>query len=258
MSCFFKRDYDSGHNSLKVFFRLVDMQNVIFPIKTFYSSGLLFLGLFFGLFSPLSANSSAHHKESKVVSVASWSELGEGNLRFIKGKPNAREYIEKRKQLASGQTPKYIVLTCSDSRLSPELIFDKNLGELFVVRTAGNIADAIALGSMEYAVEHLGSSVLIILGHEKCGAVAAACEGHSMPSVNLEAIVKKINPAIADMKTQFSGDQLKTLAIRANIYRSSNDVIKNSSIIKEAVDAGKLQIITAIYRLDSGEVERIP
>ena len=87
-----------------------------------------------------------------------------------------------------------VVLACSDSRVAPELVFDKNLGDLFVVRSAGNIAGPIGISSIEYAVEHLGGSVLVVLGHTKCGAVTAACSEEKMPSPNLQEIVDKINP----------------------------------------------------------------
>ncbi|MFN0118442.1 MAG: carbonic anhydrase [Elusimicrobiota bacterium] len=201
---------------------------------------------------------SSHQTDKKpLVENNLWNSLKEGNVRFISGKPLPREYIKKRIELSKGQKPKFIVLTCADSRLSPELIFDKNLGELFVLRTAGNIADPIVLGSIEYAVEHLGSKMLVILGHEKCGAVAAACDGGTMPTTNLEAIVKKIGAGISELKNRFSGEPLKTLAIRANIYQSSNDIVKNSPIVKEALEKHGLQIVNAIYRLESGEVERM-
>ncbi len=216
--------------------------------------------LLLGVGVPARQASSNSHQSPPVKEITSdlWRELQDGNLRFSKGKPQAREFVERRKKLVKGQEPKFIVLGCSDSRVSPELLFDKNIGELFVVRTAGNIADLIALGSIEYAIEHLGAKVIVVLGHEKCGAVAAACDGGTMPTLNLDAIVKKIKPAIGELKMRFSGDQLKSLAVRANIYQSSNDLVKNSPIIKEAVEKKSVQIINGIYLLQSGEVERLP
>ena len=106
---------------------------------------------------------------------AIWADLMGGNKRCTAGKPKARQLASLRASLASSQHPSVIVLSCSDSRVAPELVFDKSLGELFVVRSAGNIADAIGVGSIEYAVEHLGSSVLVVMGHTKCGAVTAEC-----------------------------------------------------------------------------------
>ena len=109
----------------------------------------------------------------------------DGNKRFMAGKPQMRALVSLRQKLASGQSPNVIILSCSDSRTSPELIFDQSLGDLFVIRTAGNVADPVALGSIEYAVDHIHSPLLVVLGHSKCGAVTAACSGEKMPSRQL-------------------------------------------------------------------------
>ena len=106
----------------------------------------------------------------------------------------------KRKELTKGQKPFAIVITCSDSRVPPELLFDQGLGDIFVVRVAGNVVDPIALGSIEYGAEHLNSPLLFILGHTKCGAVGATLEAKGKPEGNIGAIVKKIQPAVATAK----------------------------------------------------------
>jgi carbonic anhydrase len=186
-----------------------------------------------------------------------WADLMEGNKRFAAGKPKTREIVASRSELVNGQHPKVIVLGCADSRVSPELVFDKNLGDLFVVRTAGNIADPIALGSIEYAVEHLHSPVLLILGHEKCGAVSAAAEGGEMPTPNLESIMKKIAPVTGKLKDFFTGDDLINISVQANVMQSANDLLKNSSILRKEVDEKKLTLFKAVYRLKSGEVVRL-
>jgi carbonic anhydrase len=187
-----------------------------------------------------------------------WIELLAGNRRFIEGKPSPREYVNTRQELAKGQFPRVIVLGCADSRVGPELVFDKNLGELFVVRTAGNIADPVALGSIEYAVEHLHASLLVVLGHEKCGAVAAAAAGGKMPTQNLEAIVKKILPALKPLQQGgATGDLLTSLGVEANARLCARDLVKNSEILRHEYEEGKLMIIPAVYRLASGEVTRI-
>src|SRR4051794_32701972 len=118
-----------------------------------------------------------------VMPDAALSKLKEGNLRFSgndvsQGKPNAA----KRAETQNGQHPFAIVLTCADSRTSPEMIFDSNIGDLFVVRTAGNVVDEHALGSIEYAVDHLGARLVVVLGHESCGAVTAALASDTAPS----------------------------------------------------------------------------
>jgi carbonic anhydrase len=186
-----------------------------------------------------------------------WADLLEGNRRFMAGKPKPRALVAAREELAKGQHPQVIVLGCSDSRVSPELVFDKNLGELFVVRTAGNIADTIALGSLEYAAEHLHSKVLVVLGHEKCGAVAAAASGAKMPTANLDAIVKRIFPVIEKYTICAQGDQLLGLAVEANVQQSARDVVAESPILQKEVADRTLTVIRAVYKLKTGEVYRL-
>ena len=212
-------------------------------------------------FAQHSATDPAQHSphgseanQSKPSADAVWDGLLAGNKRFMSGKPRAHPLVSLRRKLASGQSPNVIVLSCSDSRVSPELIFDQSLGDLFVVRTAGNIADRVALGSMEYAVAHFHSPVLLVLGHQKCGAVIAACSGEKMPSRNLDAIVEKINPAVTQAKTYARGDDLVESAIKENIHQSAKDILANSEILSDSVKSGKLRVIEAEYQFDTGEV----
>ncbi len=186
-----------------------------------------------------------------------WASLVAGNKRFVAGKPRAYALVSLRHKLASGQQPNVIVLSCSDSRVSPESVFDQSLGDLFVVRTAGNVADPVGLGSIEYAVDHIHSPVLVVLGHQKCGAVTAACSGDKMPSRNLDAIVDKISPAVTQAKTYAKPDALIDSAIKENVHQSAKDVLANSEIVGAAVKAGKLSVIEAEYQLDTGEVVRL-
>jgi carbonic anhydrase len=186
-----------------------------------------------------------------------WADLMEGNKRFIAGKPQARQLVALRTSLAKDQHPKVVVLACSDSRVSPEILFDKSLGDLFVVRSAGNIADAIGVGSIEYAVEHLGSSVLVVLGHTKCGAVTAACSREKMPSSNLQAIVDKIDPAVLQAGKSRKGDALVEVAIKDNVHQSAKDVLANSEILRHFVEQGKLTVFEAEYQLDTGAVVQL-
>ncbi len=201
----------------------------------------------------------ASHAPSHATPSASeiWNSLMAGNRRFVEGKPQERNLVSLRRKLVSAQSPKAIILSCSDSRVGPELIFDQGLGDIFVVRTAGNVADAVALGSIEYAVEHLHSPVLVVLGHQKCGAVNAACSGEKMPSTNLDAIVEKIDPAVTRAKTYAKPDDLLESAIKENVHQSAHDLLANSEIIRHAVESGKLTMIEAEYELDSGEVIRL-
>jgi carbonic anhydrase len=186
-----------------------------------------------------------------------WRELMEGNRRFASGKPRSRDVVAARARTAPQQHPYVVVLCCSDSRLSPELIFDQNIGDLFVVRTAGNIADPIALGTIEYAIEHLGSRMLVVLGHEKCGAVSATLSGGVMPTANLTAIVDKIRPGIERLKGLVQGETLMNLAIEANVHHSTSDVIEESPIVRHELAAAKLSVVKAVYNLATGEVQRL-
>ena len=180
-----------------------------------------------------------------------------GNARFAAGKTQSLNVVSPRRKLASGQAPDVIILSCSDSRVSPEVICDHSLDDLFVVRTADNIADPVALGSMEYAVDHLHSSLLVVLGHQKCGAVNAACSGEKMPSPNLQAIVDKIEPAVAQARSHAKGDQVVEAAIKENVQQSAKDVLTNSAVLSQAVHSGKLPVVEAEYSFDSGKVVRL-
>jgi carbonic anhydrase len=186
-----------------------------------------------------------------------WANLMAGNARFVAGKPQTYALASLRQKLASGQSPHVIILSCSDSRVSPELTFDQSLGDLFVIRAAGNVAGPVGLGSIEYAVDHFHSPLLVVLGHQKCGAVSAACSGATMPSANLDAIMKKIGPAVTQAKTYAKADDLIESAIKENIHQSAKDLLANSEIIRSAVKSGKLTVMEAEYQFDSGEVVRL-
>ena len=178
------------------------------------------------------------------------SSLDDGNKMFVGNK----EYQTLRKELSKGQHPRTIVLTCSDSRVAPEIVFSKTLGELFVVRNAGNVIDSVALGSIEYAAEHLHSSILLVLGHTKCGAVTAACSGRT-ESPYINSIISNIEPAVAEAKHNHkSGDELIESAAIENVQLQIKNVMK-SKIIEELVESGKLKIIGGIYNISTGKVE---
>jgi carbonic anhydrase len=230
-------------------------------MKQILRFGAIVVVLSCAAFAQQPADSSAHHpspaSHPDVSANDVWAGLMAGNARFVSGKTQSHDVVALRRKLSSSQSPNAIILSCSDSRVGPELIFDQSLGDLFVVRTAGNIADPVALGSIEYAVEHLHSSLLVVLGHQKCGAVNAACSGEKMPSANLQAIVDKIDPAVALAKSHAKADDLVEAAIKENVHQSAKDVLANSAILREAVDSGKLRIVEAEYELDTGKVSRL-
>lgn len=201
------------------------------------------------------ALSTEKRAEPKAPTAAAlWADLKSGNRRFISGNVERRSLPSLRNSLVMGQQPRVIVLACADSRVAPEIIFDKSLGDLFVVRTAGNIADEIALGSIEYAIHHLQSKLLVVLGHEKCGGVAAAMSGEKMPTKNLQAIVDKIRPAFRDIAARKHDAELARMAVAANVMQSAEDIVARSPIVRGKVESGALTIRTAVYALESGEV----
>jgi carbonic anhydrase len=201
------------------------------------------------------ASGSAENKLAPAEEV--WTKLLEGNQRFVAGKPMARDIIARRSAALAGQQPRIVVLACSDSRVSPTLIFDQGLGDLFEVRTAGNVVDALALGSIEYAVEHLTIRVVVILGHERCGAVAAAASGGKMPTANLQAVVDKIAPAIAKVKVDPKSQEFLRKAEEANVIQCATDMLANSPIVLRQSAANNIEIIKAVYSLTTGQVRRL-
>lgn len=123
--------------------------------------------------------------------------LKEGNERYLKGElANKDSYVDDREVLKDGQKPFAVIVTCSDSRVAPEIFFDQKLGDIFIIRNAGNVCDVTALGSIEYAVEHLGTRLVVVCGHSKCGAVTAAVQGGHLPP-NIKSITDRIQPAVA-------------------------------------------------------------
>jgi carbonic anhydrase len=229
--------------------------------RTLSSFAVLLLLVFQGVAQQPAVTSTPHaahaHSTPAPSPDAIWASLMAGNARFVAGKTRPGSVVALRQKLASAQQPHTIVLACSDSRVAPELIFDQTLGDLFVIRAAGNVAGPVGLGSIEYAVDHFHSTLLVVLGHQKCGAVAAACSGDKMPSTNLEAIVDNIEPAVTKAKTYAKPDDLIESAVKENVHQSANDVLANSEILRDAVKAGKLTVIEAEYELDSGAVVRL-
>jgi len=169
--------------------------------------------------------------------------LKEGNERYLKGTLTPKtDYKEARAALAGGQKPFAVVLTCSDSRVPPEIFFDQKLGDIFVIRNAGNIADKTVLGSIEYAVEHLKSKLVVVCGHGKCGAVTAACSGGELPP-NIKHIVDHIEPAV-----KMGGD---VDAVVHNNVKVMVGQVKADEIVKHL----GVVVVGAYYDIQSGEVK---
>jgi carbonic anhydrase len=199
-----------------------------------------------------------HKEKAEPVSLEPiWNELMKGNKLFMDGKYSVGNLLAERRELAKGQKPKVIVLGCADSRVPPEIVFGKNTGDLFVIRNAGNLADPIVLGSMEYAVEHLHSQVIVVLGHESCGAVGATVSGGKMPSRNLESIVNAISPALKDSKECPIGGKMNLGCVELNVKQTAKHLMTKSKILNEAVEKGHLAIVKAVYKMETGEVVKV-
>jgi carbonic anhydrase len=176
--------------------------------------------------------------------------LKEGNARFATSKVStAKPTATKRAETAQAQHPFAIVLGCADSRTSPEIVFDQNIGDLFVVRTAGNLVDDHALGSIEYAVDHLGTRLIVVLGHQRCGAVAAALASDTAPG-HVQSLVREIQPAVQAIKGK-QGDATD-LAIAENARLMAEKIRSEASLGEHAKE---VRIISAVYNLDTGKIE---
>jgi len=179
--------------------------------------------------------------------------LIEGNQRFVAGAAQHPDSsAERRTEVAAGQHPIAIVLCCADSRVGPEVVFDQGLGDIFVLRNAGNILDDHTIGSIEYAVEHLAAPLIVVVGHERCGAVTAAVNGGELPG-HIHSIVDAIAPAIVSAKAE-AGDKVDN-SVRANAVYVAGILRRIGPIVGEAVQAGKVKVVAARYDLDSGVVE---
>ncbi len=186
--------------------------------------------------------------------------LKEGNKRYVEAPELCEaDMLKRREQVAKGQAPWATIITCADSRVPPELVFGGlNLGELFVCRNAGNTADVATLGTIEYGAEHLGSPLIVVMGHERCGAVQAACEvaekGTKLPGF-IGPMVDAILPAAQAEKGK-EGDFVANV-VRANARLTAEKIGTASEIVKHLVEKSKVKIVYAVYDLDTGKVEFI-
>lgn len=182
-----------------------------------------------------------------------------GNRRFVEGKlRHETRDSARRVEVADGQSPFVIVVGCADSRVPPEVVFDEGLGDVFTVRVAGNTGnDPLVVGSVEYAATNLDSVLLVVLGHDECGAVKAAIDvvlnGTTLPG-QVGAVVEPILPAVEEVRNVPDGERLDQ-AVKANIRHSVNALRTADPLIADLVSSGKLKVIGAEYRLESGKVD---
>jgi carbonic anhydrase len=189
-----------------------------------------------------------------VPATEALARLKTGNTRFASGElTHPRQSVERREALTAGQRPFAVVLACADSRTPPEVLFDQGLGDLFVVRVAGNVLNDDAIGSIEYAVTHLGAQLIVVLGHDQCGAVTAARDtiaAKAKAPGHIQSIVNAIRPAVKSTL----GESLDA-TIRANELDVTRALRSSAPILKEKVKAGTLTVVPANYDLKSGRVE---
>jgi carbonic anhydrase len=224
---------------------------------------VLILTFFFFLSSVLSKEPPKKHESHERVSgpikfSQSFDLLKKGNARYMHGQ-FTRNGIGKRDRakLISGQKPHAIVLSCSDSRVPPEIVFDQKLGDIFVVRTAGESLSSSAIASIEYAVSHLGSNLIVVMGHESCGAVKAALDtlkGGDAGSPWLNQLVADLHPHLKRF-SELSRTDGVLVESWANVEGVARDLVDRSEIVRKLVGSGDIKIQNALYHLSSGSVE---
>ncbi len=188
-------------------------------------------------------------------------DLLEGNNRFTQAKNESVDYLAQVKQTESGQFPKAVILSCIDSRVPVELLFDQSIGDVFVARVAGNFENVDILGSIEYSCKVAGSKLVLVLGHESCGAVKAACDGVELG--NITEMLSKIMPAVKMASTQVEGEanssnnEFVNKTIANNVQLTINRIREKSPILKEMEDNDEIKIVGGVYHLSTGKVEML-
>ena len=209
--------------------------------------GLLTASQFAGAADP------AHSDQPSVAPAEAISKLKEGNERYMSGNlQHPGQTTERRTELAKTQHPFAGIVSCSDSRVPPEIVFDQGLGDLFIVRVAGNVINDEGLGSVEYTVDHLGTRLILVLGHQSCGAVEAAREtiaAKGKAPGHIESLVTAIKPAVEAT----AKDDLDT-TVKANVKNVVKALRSSTPILKAKVDSGEIQLIGGYYSLDTGAV----
>lgn len=183
--------------------------------------------------------------------------LKQGNERFIRQKPLQIDYIKKAMLTAKGQYPGAVVLSCIDSRVPPEIVFDQAVGNIFVSRVAANVLNADVLGGMEFATQLAGAKLIVVMGHDSCGAVRGACQDAKLG--HLTQLLDKVQPAIKEAKQQLgkvncNSERFIDQAAKDNVEHVVNQIYQKSPVIRKLVEQGKVKIIGAMYHLKTGKV----
>jgi carbonic anhydrase len=200
----------------------------------------------------------ADPKDTPLTADQAWRTLVKGNKRFVEGRQqHPHESLEWRQSLANGQHPFAVILSCADSRVSPELVFDEGLGDLFVIRSAGEVLDTAVIGSIEYAIEHLGVPLIVVVGHESCGAVGAAIElvhGDAEVSGDIATLVRAVEATVRATPPNDDPKAFFAACVAEQARRSAAFLLERSNIIRDAVANHGVKVISATYDLDTGQV----
>jgi carbonic anhydrase len=200
-----------------------------------------------------------HTEESqaKVTPAMALEYLQEGNARFVKNLKTNRNLLEQVNETSEGQFPFATILSCIDSRVSAELVFDQGLGDIFSIRIAGNVLNDDILGSMEFACQVAGSKLIVVLGHTRCGAVGGAV--NQVELGHLTGLLKKIEPAIESVKGrdahQPGQDQFMDAVVKQNVIDVADEIMARSEVLRQMVLAGEIEIAKGVYSVETGEVE---
>lgn len=206
--------------------------------------------------TPVQATPPGHGAGKLVSPEQAQGMLEQGNDRYVRGRQiHPNRDARRRKAIAQAQHPFAIILGCADSRVAPEVLFDRGQGDLFVVRNAGNVVDDVVLASIEYAAEHLGSTLVVVLGHERCGAVTAAASGGEAPG-HLPACFGAIQPSVE--KARGMEGELVENVMRLNVQEMVGQIRDSEPVLRHRVQEGRLKVVGARYDLDTGEVRFLP
>ena len=199
---------------------------------------------------------SANHNSENLSAEEALEKLIKGNQRFVElEQKHPDEDRKRRKEMLKGQHPFVVILSCSDSRVPPELIFDQGLGDIFEIRNAGNVLDDHVIGSIEYAVMHCGVKLIVIMGHQDCGAIAATLSGVSETKY-IKSLEDSIQPAVADCKKkglEVNSDNV----VKAHVMQDINELLTQDTELVKYMKKHNVQIIPAYYHLDTGKVDFI-
>ena len=227
-------------------------------MKSVFRNAFLFFILLFCISNAFSQDTITQTKESqaKMDPVKALDMLIQGNQRFVDGTELKRDYKDQVKQTSSGQYPYAVILSCMDSRVPPETVFDQGIGDIFVIRVAGNVVDEDALGSLEYACKVVGVKLIVVLGHTSCGAVKGACDDVKMG--NLTQLVAKIKPAVD--RTQTTGDrssknhEFVDEAADHNVSDQIDKIKQASTILSDMISKNQIGIVGGMYDVETGKV----